>query len=204
MNSFGRIEFLHPAFHNEKHIWPLEYKATSLRESPNAKTQESEYVCEILAAPENSGPLFRWVSKTAFISPMAFYKVWNRTSFVVTYSGVISVQEDKWIIATIVCFQACKSTGKSKRAHCLGFKHDACFQTLLPYMLTTLIRLRTSQSFLQNHALLLHIFTLVTPWFKLGVWFCLWMWICPNSIQSTHHVIQQVVGQGNMSLEIKS
>lgn len=59
VNAFGRIEFLHPAFHNEKHIWPLGYKATSVRESPKSKDSEATYVCEILSASNNSGPLFR-------------------------------------------------------------------------------------------------------------------------------------------------
>ena len=59
VDCFGVVEFLHPAFHNEKHIWPRGYKATSLVKCTAADKVPAKHVCEILDSPTGSGPLFR-------------------------------------------------------------------------------------------------------------------------------------------------
>lgn len=60
VHCLGQVEFLHPAFHNEKHIWPRGYRATSLVKSTASKGELAEHLCEILVSPSGSGPLFRW------------------------------------------------------------------------------------------------------------------------------------------------
>lgn len=59
VNCFGNVEFLHPAFHNEKHIWPRGYKATSMVKCTAADKAPAKHVCEILDSLTGSGPLFR-------------------------------------------------------------------------------------------------------------------------------------------------
>jgi len=54
------VNFLHPAFHNAKHIWPLGYQATCLAATPASDDAEVEHVCQIVAAADGSGPRFRY------------------------------------------------------------------------------------------------------------------------------------------------
>lgn len=59
--SLGHIEWLHPGFHNEKAIWPVGYRAIRIAATPAAGGDELQvpHICEILAAPDGSGPIFR-------------------------------------------------------------------------------------------------------------------------------------------------
>lgn len=61
--SLGRIEWLHPAYHNEKYIWPVGYKVAKTAVTPYGCGSSSKpvvHLCEIVAAPDGSGPLFRY------------------------------------------------------------------------------------------------------------------------------------------------
>lgn len=59
--SLGHIEWLHPGFHNEKAIWPVGYRAIRTAATPAAGEAEAQipHLCEIIAAPDGSGPIFR-------------------------------------------------------------------------------------------------------------------------------------------------
>jgi hypothetical protein len=59
--SLGRVEWLHPAFHNEKVIWPVGYRALRTAVTPLGGATPVEHLCEIIVAPDGSGPLFKWV-----------------------------------------------------------------------------------------------------------------------------------------------
>ena len=59
--SLGRVEWLHPAFHDEKHIWPVGYTAERLAVTPASGGREVPHLMEVLEASDGSGPLFRWV-----------------------------------------------------------------------------------------------------------------------------------------------
>eukprot|EP00887_Chlorella_sp_A99_P002328 scaffold10.g2328.t1 len=59
--DLGRVEWLHPAFHDEKHIWPVGYRAERLAATPASGGEEGPHVLEVAAAPDGSGPLFRRV-----------------------------------------------------------------------------------------------------------------------------------------------
>eukprot|EP00775_Hariotina_reticulata_P004536 gene4536-4788_t len=54
--SLGRVEFLHPHFHNEKFIFPVGF-AVKRRARTAAGGQESWHLAEILDQPDGSGPL---------------------------------------------------------------------------------------------------------------------------------------------------
>ena len=58
--SLGRIEFLHPGFHDVKNLWPVGYCAARLAATPASGKKETVHVCQILEAPDGAGPLFRW------------------------------------------------------------------------------------------------------------------------------------------------
>ena len=61
MLALGRIEFLHPGFHTDRRLWPVGYAAQRLAASPASGGREAAHLCEVLAAPDGSGPLFRCV-----------------------------------------------------------------------------------------------------------------------------------------------
>jgi hypothetical protein len=56
--SLGRVEFLHPHFHNEKFIFPVGF-AVKRRARTAAGGRELWHLAEILDQPDGSGPLFR-------------------------------------------------------------------------------------------------------------------------------------------------
>ena len=58
--SLGRVEWVHPAFHSAKHIFPVGYRALRLAASPASGGKEAPHTCEILASPDGMGPVFRW------------------------------------------------------------------------------------------------------------------------------------------------
>ena len=57
--SLGRIEYLHPGFHDVKNFWPVGYKVARLAATPASAKKECLHTCEILEGPDGSGPLFR-------------------------------------------------------------------------------------------------------------------------------------------------
>ncbi|WIA30589.1 hypothetical protein OEZ86_000671 [Tetradesmus obliquus] len=57
--SLGRVEFLHPAFHNEKFIWPVGFAVRRRARTPASAGRELWHLAEVLEAPDGSGPLFR-------------------------------------------------------------------------------------------------------------------------------------------------
>ena len=59
--SLGKIEWLHPAFHDEKSIWPVGYKAERVAKTPAGGDNPIRHLCEVLEAPDGSGPIFRQV-----------------------------------------------------------------------------------------------------------------------------------------------
>lgn len=60
--SLGRVEWLHPSFHDEKSIWPVGYKAERIAATPAGEsTKPKRHLCEILEASDGSGPIFRYV-----------------------------------------------------------------------------------------------------------------------------------------------
>lgn len=58
--ALGRIEHIHPAFHDEKHLWPVGFVAERVAATPASDRKPVPHRCEVLAAPDGSGPLFRW------------------------------------------------------------------------------------------------------------------------------------------------
>jgi PWWP domain/F/Y-rich N-terminus len=60
--TLGRVEWLHPSFHDEKSIWPVGYKAERVAVTPAAGSKKPKrHLCEILEAEDGSGPIFRYV-----------------------------------------------------------------------------------------------------------------------------------------------
>ena len=59
MLSLGRIEYLHPGFHDVKNFWPVGYKVARLAATPASGKKECLHTCEILERLDGSGPLFR-------------------------------------------------------------------------------------------------------------------------------------------------
>lgn len=60
--TLGQIEFLHPGFHTDRRLWPVGYVAQRLTATPASGGREVPHRCEVLAAPDGSGPLFRHAS----------------------------------------------------------------------------------------------------------------------------------------------
>lgn len=63
VESLGRVEFLHPGFHSDRHIWPVGYAARRLARTPASGMAEVWHGVEVVEAPDGSGPLFRWVCR---------------------------------------------------------------------------------------------------------------------------------------------
>ncbi|DBA66045.1 TPA: hypothetical protein ACH3X2_003050 [Trebouxia sp. C0005] len=61
--SLGRIEYLHPAFHDVKNFWPVGYCVDRLAATPASGKKETLHRCQILEAPDGSGPQFRVTPK---------------------------------------------------------------------------------------------------------------------------------------------
>ncbi|KAK9809202.1 hypothetical protein WJX72_011258 [[Myrmecia] bisecta] len=59
VHSLGRIEYIHPAFHNEKNFWPVGFSAVRMAATPASANKRVAHRCEILEAADGSGPLFR-------------------------------------------------------------------------------------------------------------------------------------------------
>ena len=57
--ALGQVDFLHPAFHDEKFIYPVGYSAIRITSSAASGNRPLPHLCEILAAEDGSGPFFR-------------------------------------------------------------------------------------------------------------------------------------------------
>lgn len=57
--ALGRIEWLHPGFHDEKRLWPVGYAAERVAATPASGNRPAPHRCEIAAASNGSGPVFR-------------------------------------------------------------------------------------------------------------------------------------------------
>lgn len=59
--GFGEVDFLHPAFHDEKTIYPVGYCAIRVTASQASNMETVSHLCEVMAAEDGSGPIFRSV-----------------------------------------------------------------------------------------------------------------------------------------------
>lgn len=57
--SLGRVEYVHPRFHNDKLIFPVGFAIRRRVRLPCSSEREVWHTAEILANPDGSGPLFR-------------------------------------------------------------------------------------------------------------------------------------------------
>jgi len=58
--SLGKVEWLHPSFHDAKSIWPVGYTAQKIAVTPAAGSNKpKKHLCEILETSDGSGPIFR-------------------------------------------------------------------------------------------------------------------------------------------------
>jgi hypothetical protein len=60
LQCLGRVEFLHPAFHNDKFIYPVGFAVRRRARTPCSDGRVIWHTAEVLQAPDGSGPLFRW------------------------------------------------------------------------------------------------------------------------------------------------
>jgi hypothetical protein len=58
--SLGRVEYVHPRFHNDKFIFPVGFTIRRRVRLPCSSEREVWHTAEVLANPDGSGPLFRW------------------------------------------------------------------------------------------------------------------------------------------------
>jgi hypothetical protein len=61
LTSLGRVEILHPAFHNDKFIFPVGFAVRRRARTPCSGGREVWHTAEVLEAPDGSGPVFRCV-----------------------------------------------------------------------------------------------------------------------------------------------
>jgi len=59
VTALGRVEWIHPQFHNEKFIWPIGYTSERITMTPAGGKNAAKHVCEVLVAEDGSGPIFR-------------------------------------------------------------------------------------------------------------------------------------------------
>ena len=57
--SLGRINWINPAFHNEKGLWPVGFVSLRIATTPTGGTRSVPHRCEVLEHPRTGGPLFR-------------------------------------------------------------------------------------------------------------------------------------------------
>lgn len=60
MASLGRINYHHPAFHNEGCLFPEGYAATRTVATPASRMKPAPHRCTVEMHPSGSGPLFRY------------------------------------------------------------------------------------------------------------------------------------------------
>ena len=59
MLALGTIEWLHPGYHDEKRLWPVGYVAERVASTPASGNRAAPHLCQVDAAPDGSGPVFR-------------------------------------------------------------------------------------------------------------------------------------------------
>lgn len=57
--SLGRVEWIHPGYHNEKTIFPVGYRAEKVTVSPAGGPAPVPHLCEVLEGSDGAGPVFR-------------------------------------------------------------------------------------------------------------------------------------------------
>ncbi|KAL4440395.1 hypothetical protein ABPG75_003396 [Micractinium tetrahymenae] len=92
--ALGEVEWLHPAFHNEKCIFPVGYRACRKANTP-ASGGEALHVLEVLRASDGSGPLFRVTLKgcPSVEGPTAT-KAWKALYDAASQARVVDVSGD--------------------------------------------------------------------------------------------------------------
>jgi hypothetical protein len=61
LTCLGRVEFVHPRFHNDKFIFPVGFAVRRRARTPLSGDREVWHTAEILEDPLGTGPIFRWV-----------------------------------------------------------------------------------------------------------------------------------------------
>ena len=59
MLSLGRINWVNPAFHNEKGLWPVGFVSLRTATTPAGGSQPVPHRCEVLEDTSTGAPLFR-------------------------------------------------------------------------------------------------------------------------------------------------
>lgn len=59
LESLGRVEFVHPGFHNDKFIFPVGFAVRRRAKTPSSGNTEIWHRAEIVEDTDGSGPLFR-------------------------------------------------------------------------------------------------------------------------------------------------
>lgn len=59
LHCLGRVEWLNPNFHTERHIFPIGYRVSRLCSTPASNKQEAVHTFEVLTAADGLRPLFR-------------------------------------------------------------------------------------------------------------------------------------------------
>lgn len=70
VRCLGRINFINPAFHNEKNFWPVGYAAERTAATPASGRKPVKHLCEVLEHPTDGGPLFRCGCSSSAIRSM--------------------------------------------------------------------------------------------------------------------------------------
>jgi hypothetical protein len=60
LTTLGRVEFVHPRFHNDKFIFPVGFTVRRRARTPLSGDKEVWHTAEVLADPQGAGPIFRW------------------------------------------------------------------------------------------------------------------------------------------------
>lgn len=61
LTALGRVDYVHPRFHNDKFIFPVGFTVRRRARTPLSGDREVWHTAEILADPQGAGPIFRWV-----------------------------------------------------------------------------------------------------------------------------------------------
>jgi hypothetical protein len=62
LTSLGRVDYVHPRFHNDKFIFPVGFTVRRRARTPLSGDREVWHTAKILADPQGAGPIFRWVA----------------------------------------------------------------------------------------------------------------------------------------------
>ena len=57
--SLGHINWLNPAFHNEKCLWPVGFASRRIMATPASGKLPTPHLCQVLEHQQHGGPVFR-------------------------------------------------------------------------------------------------------------------------------------------------